>query len=276
MRAKLGTAAKYGFLLALVAYAVVPFYWMVLTAVRPREQVTEVPPSWLPSRIEFSNFHEIWTSVPFSSYLMNSLIVGLATTVISVGVGGGAAYAFYRYRFRFSKTLLAIVLFSITVPAVIVLVPFYDILSTLDLLNTRQGLILSYVVWSLPFVLLLLRGYFENSYPIEVEEAALIDGCSRWSVLWRIVLPLSIPGTAVAAIFVILLAWNEYLWASVVAGSEDVRTASVGLQSFLGQFADIRLLGQWMAGAVILTLPLFFGAIFLQRYITGAYGASRK
>lgn len=267
---------KYGFIGALVIYALLPFYWMVITAVKPLEELSKSPPTWFPQGFDWSNVTGIWTSVPFDVYLFNSVLVGILTTLIAVPLATGAAYAFFRFRFRFNGPLLAVVLFSITVPAVIVLVPFYDILSELGLLDTRTGLVLSYVVWSLPFVLLLMRGYFQSSYPLEVEEAALIDGCSRRSVLWRVVLPLSIPGIAVSAVFVILLAWNEYLWASVVAGAEPIRTASVGLQSFLGQFADVRVLGQWMAGAVFLTLPLFFGAVFLQRYIAGAYGPSRS
>ncbi len=274
MKHFLRTAARYVSILLLVAYAVLPFYWMVLNAIRPVAELLHVPPRWIPGSVSLVSFGEIWSSIPLAKYILNSAIVAGATTVVAVSISALAGYSIYRYDFGGRSPVLAFILFTQTVPAVVILLPLYVLLSDAGLLNTRVGLALSYTVWSVPFGTLMLRSYFVTAYPVEVEEAALIDGCSRASVLWRIMLPLSLPGLIVAGVFTSLLAWNEFIWASVITTSEDVRTVPVGLQQFVGQFAATQEFGQWMAGAVVSTVPVMIVLISLQRYITAGFGFS--
>lgn len=272
MSHKVSTLAKSGVLLILVVYAVLPFYWMVITAVRPAQELLRIPPPWFPGGISLSNFVDIWSTIPLAKYMLNTLIVAGLTTFLAVTCASLAAYGLVRYRFQGSTLILVVILFTLTIPTVVTLVPFYSLLDQMHLLNSRIGLALSYVVWAIPFTTLLLRSYFQTAYPVEVEEAALIDGCTRVSVLWRIMLPLSLPGLLSASIFTILLSWNEFIWASVVTSDESVRTASIGLQEFVTQFATTPDLRLWMAGAVCLTVPLAVLFIVVQRYLTVAYG----
>ncbi len=272
MRSRIARAARSALLLALLVYAGLPFYWMVLTAVRPATELLRVPPPWTPGSISFANFVTVWSTIPLAHYILNTLIVALITTLVGVTIAALAAYGLVRYRFRGSTAILAVVLFTLTIPTVITLVPFYSLLYQAGLLNTRIGLALSYVVWAIPFTALLLRSYFQTAYSIEVEEAALMDGCSRISVLWRIMLPLSLPGLISAAVFTLLLSWNEFIWASVVMTDDSVWPASIGLQLFVTQLGTTPELGQWMAGAVILTIPLALLFMAVQRYVTASYG----
>ncbi len=272
MRPRIARTARDVLLLALLVYAGLPFYWMVLTAVRPASELQRVPPSWIPGSISLSNFVDVWSTIPLAHYVLNTLIVASLTTLVGVTIAALAAYGLVRYRFRGSTAILVIVLFTLTIPTVVTLVPFYSLLYQFGLLNTRVGLALSYVVWAVPFTTLLLRSYFQTAYSIEVEEAALMDGCSRISVLWRIMLPLSLPGLLSASVFTILLSWNEFIWASVIMTDDSVRTASIGLQLFVSQLGTTSELGQWMAGAVTLTIPLALLYIAVQRYLTASYG----
>lgn len=274
MAGKLRRAARYGAIALLLAYALLPFYWVLVSAVRPTQEMLRVPPRWLPGSVSFQSFVDVWSSVPLAHYIVNSAVVALTTSFVAVAISSIAGYAIYRYDFRGRAWLLAFILFMQTVPAVVILLPLYLLLSDAGLLNSQLGLVLSYTVWSVPFGTLLLRSFFVTAYPVEVEEAALIDGCSRASVLWRIMLPLSLPGLIVAAIFTSLLAWNEFIWASVITTGEDVRTVSVGLQQFVGQFGAAQEFGQWMAGAVVSTVPVMVVFILLQRYITTGFGFS--
>jgi len=268
--------ARRALLAALILYAAVPFYWMVLTAIRPANELLRVPPPWIPGSVSVASFGSVWSTIPLVHYMLNTLIVALLTTLVGVTIAALAAYGLVRYHFRGSTALLVVVLFTLTIPTVVTLVPFYSLLSQAGLLNTRIGLALSYVVWAIPFTTLLLRSYFQTAYPTEIEDAALIDGCSRISVLWRIMLPLSLPGLISASIFTILLSWNEFIWASVVLTDESVRTASVGLQLFINQYATTPELSLWMAGAVCLTVPLALLFMAVQRHLTVSYGGLRE
>lgn len=263
-----------GAIVLIVAYAVLPFYWMLVLATRPKKDILASPPSWLPTDITFDSLSRLWSAAPLAHWIGNSLLVALMTTVIAVSISGLAAYGLVRFNFRGRTVALVLILFTLTVPTVVALVPMYSLLDALGLLNTRIGLALSYTVWAIPFTTLILRGYFQNAYTVEIEEAAFLDGCSRGSVLWHVVLPLSLPGLIASGIFTVLLAWNEFAWASIIASGEDLRTASIGLASFVNQTGSNLDLGLWMAGAVYLTVPIAVFFFVVQRYIVVAYGGA--
>jgi ABC-type glycerol-3-phosphate transport system permease component len=265
---------RYLAVLLLVGYALIPLYWVIITAVRPTKELMARSPSWIPGGVSLASFADTWQQIPLAHYMLNTAIVALVTTLISVAIAALSGYALSRIDFRGSTVVFVLILFTQAIPTVIILIPFYQIFTDVGLLNTRVGLAISYVVFAVPFATLLLRGYFKTAYPVELEQAAYIDGCSRVSVLWRIVLPLSLPGLAAAATFICLLSWNEYIWASAIAGDESVRVVSVGLAQFTGQFGGNALLGDYMAAALFITAPLVFLFMALQRFSTTSYGGA--
>jgi len=269
-------AARLIYLTVLAALVLLPFYWMFITAARPREELAQSPVDWLPKALSLRNFIDVWSAIPFVTYLVNSLLVAVLTTLISVAISSAAAYSLVRYRPRGSGVIIAFIVFTVTTPGIVSLVPYYDLFTRIGALDTRWGLALSYTVWAIPFNALLMRGYFQNAYSIDVEEAALLDGCTAFSVLWRMVLPLSRPGLTAAATFTVLLSCNEFIWASVITNSDTKRTAPVGLQLFIGQYSDNQSLGLWMAGALFVTLPVVTGFLMVQRHLVTAYGSVNK
>ncbi len=263
---------RYVLLAVLLIYALLPFYWILLSAVRPVNELLQVPPAWTPSSVSLRGFVDVWSAIPLAKYMINSAVVAGVTTLVGVSISALAGYGIFRFDFNGRSFLLGLILFTQTVPAVVILLPLYTLLSDAHLLDTRVGLALSYTAWAVPFGTLLLRSYFVTAYPLEVEEAALVDGCSRVSVLWRIMLPLSLPGLVTAAVFTTLLSWNEFLWASVVTTSQDVRTVPVGLQQFVGQYSGNENLASWMTGAVLSTAPILVAFMAVQRFISTGFG----
>jgi len=262
------------YVFAIAVLTLAPFYWMTVTAVRPRRELGDFPIALWPRGLSLRNFVDVWSSIPFARYLVNSIVVASLTTVLSVTIASLAAYSLIRYRPRGSGVIIGFILFTLTIPGVVSLVPYYDLFTRIGALDTRWGLALSYSIWALPFNALLMHGYFQTSYSIDIEEAALLDGCSAVSVLWHIVVPLSRPGLLAAATFTVLLSWNEFIWASVITTSEQTQTAPVGLQLFIGQYSDNQSLGLWMAGAIYVTVPVVAIFLFVQRHLVTAYGVS--
>ena len=266
----------YALVLMLVSYALLPMYWMLISAIRPVEELLTRFPAWTPGGIDLSRFLDIWSSIPLGWYLANSAIVVVLTVVIAVTAAGIGGYALSRFDFPGAGVIIVLILFTQAIPAVVVLLPFYTMLHNLGLVDTRAALPLSYTVWAVPMATLILRGYFKTAVPREIEEAALVDGCTRLSVLWRVVLPLALPGLLSAAMLIGVIAWNEFLWASLVSSEESVRTVAVGLHSYVGRFGANEQLPMWMAGAVFISLPPILLYIFAHRYVAVGYGAVDK
>lgn len=272
LRARAGRFLRSVLVLAVVIYVSLPVYWVLIGAVRPPREIFESPPSWIPRGISFEAFAGLFESIPLDHYVTNSLIVVGGTALGAVVVATLTAYALARFRFRFQAVAVALLLFAVTVPSVVVMVPFYLLIRDLGLLNTHLGLILSYSVWAIPFTALLLRGYLKSAYSKDIEEAALIDGCGRASVIWRITLPLARPGIIAAAIVCATFAWNEYVWASIIVTGDAARTVPVGLQLFVGHYSVNASLQLWFAGALISLIPLLVAFGYGQSRLASAYG----
>jgi multiple sugar transport system permease protein len=273
----LGRAAAYVGVLAVVALALFPFYWIVITSIKPADQLLTIPPTWWPVSPTLEHYARVWSFVPISRYMLNSLAVAVGTTAIGLAVATPAGYALSRYNFRGNIALLTVLLFSQLIPGIVTLVPFYFLTRDLGLHNSRTGLVFAYAVWSVPFATLMLRSYLKTAYPREIEESALIDGCTRWGVFWRIALPLAAPGIAATGAFSFLLAWNEYMWAAVIITEGDLKTLPLGLRDFTGQFGVNPYLGLWMTAAVLATLPVIVIFAVLQRYmVSGLTSGSVK
>lgn len=253
--------------LTLALYVVVvtfPFYFMFLTALRSQKDVYNKQAMLVPVNLIPDNFVSVLTSSNMPIWLTNSILVGAASALISVVIGIFAAYSLARLKFRGRALLARSVLFTYLIPGSLLFIPIYITISNIGLLNTPWALILTYQTFNVPFCTWMLLGYF-RTIPVELEDAARIDGCSRLGVLGRIVLPLSAPGIVTALIFSFTNAWNEFLYAVVLTQRSELRTVPVGLYSF--QIADILMWGQIMAAAIIATLPVLVLYMLVQRFV---------
>ena len=242
---------------------VLPLIWVITTSVRPISEMTSTPPIVFPRSLTFQAYVEMWEAGPFVKYFMNSFIISLSTAAIALGFSICAAYAFARFRFKGSTFLLMLVVMSQMLPGSSILIPLFQVIRTLKLLDTHPGMILIYTGFAIPFCTWLLNGYF-RAIPEELEQAALIDGCSRLAVLYRIILPLAAPAVIAVGTFAFLLSWNEFLFAFVFTKSRAL-TIPVGLRSaFLGEY--VNKYDQLFAASLIFSLPPIAIFVSLQRY----------
>ena len=247
---------------AMLLWAVGPVAWMALTSIKPDQLVAVVPPAWIFTPT-FANYAALLDSADFRRYLVNTLVVATATSILACVIGFLSAYSFTRFRFRGSRSLPLFYLVVRMVPRITLVLPFYVILTQLHLLNTRLALIVSYTAFALPFGIWMMIGFLQE-LPIDLEEAAAVDGANRWQILSKVVVPLVAPGLATTAIFAFLLGWNEFLFSLILAGP-DSRTLPVLIASFE---TDRGILwGQFSAAATAIILPVLAVALVLQRHI---------
>jgi multiple sugar transport system permease protein len=264
----------YGFVLAFVFVVLAPFVWMVISSISPQVELTKKPPNWIPEQPTIHRFQaliigsESGVTMPvatkrFVSSLANSLIISSTTTLLCIIIGSGAAYALVRFRIPGKKHFLIGMLGAQMLPIIVIIIPLYLFMQALDLIDTRQGLILIYCGFMLPTVIWIMYSYFQ-SIPWELEEAAMIDGCSRLGSLVRIVMPLSGPGVVAVSAFTFLSSWNEFFIALILTASKS-KTITVIVTEFATQFGvDYGLM---TTGGVIGTIPPLILAFVLQKYI---------
>nr|WP_238353197.1 carbohydrate ABC transporter permease [Kribbella solani] len=259
-------------LVALVVF-VGPFLYAVLSSLKQPSELNGVEKNFLPGTLYTENYTNLFRTSNFPVYLVNSLVVAVVTTTLSLLIAILAGYALARFKFAGNRLLLLSVVNMQMFPAVLMAVPLYKILRELDMLNSRTGLTIVYVTLALPFCIWMMRNYF-LTVPIEVEEAALIDGCNMFTALWRVALPPALPGAAAAGAFCVVNVWDEFLYANTFIDSDENRTLSVGLNSLIGQYTTDW--GQLLAGGVVMTIPVVIIFAFLQRYLTQIAGGGVK
>lgn len=246
-----------------------PVLWVIKVALSPG-QAFSVGPSPIPEAISLEHFHALLTqrdlagTLLFPRWLWNSFVVSAATTVVGIGLSTTAAYGFSRFTFPGRDAGLASLLVSQMFPGVVMAIPLYLLLDRLSLLDSWTGLVLCYSTTSIPFCTWMLKGWFDT-LPREIEEAALLDGASRWTLFWRIVLPLSRPALAVTALFSFMTAWNEFILAATFLGSERSFTLPVALQRLVGDYSTDW--GTFAAGALLVSLPVVALFYALQRHL---------
>jgi multiple sugar transport system permease protein len=248
--------------LVMLAWSLGPVVWMLLTSFKPDTLVSAIPPAWVfvPT---LDNYASLLGSADFQRYLANTLVVATTTSALATLFGFLSAYSFTRFRYRGSTFLPLFYLVIRMVPRITLVLPFYVIFTQLHLINTRAALIVSYTTFALPFGIWMMIGFLQD-LPIDLEEAAAVDGCNRWQILRHIVVPLAAPGIATTAIFAFLLGWNEFLLALILAGP-DSRTLPVMVAGFE---TDRGILwGQFSAAAIAIMLPVVVVALVLQRHI---------
>jgi ABC-type glycerol-3-phosphate transport system permease component len=251
-------------LLLLTIFALAPLAWAISSAFKTDSEIL-TGLNFLPTSPTLDNFLFVINNTSFPTWIRNSLLVALGTTLFALIIGSFAGYAMSRWRFRgralYGNTLLVVQMF----PGVMLAIPLFLVLTNYGLIDTLWALLVTYLTFALATSVWMLKGYFD-AIPREIEEAALIDGASRLEILWRIVLPLAGPGITTVAVFVFLLAWNEFFFAYIFLASQDKYTLSIGMYSFIQQFTT-----QWgniMAAGTLTTLPVLIFFFVLQRTLT--------
>ena len=263
---KIGTLLSWIALLGFALVTLFPFYWMVMTAIMPTDAILSRSPSLLPdfSRIRFDAFVGIFARSAFPTWMMNSLIVGVLTTLFSVVVSTLAGYSLSRYSGVVQQSLGGMLLISKLIPASLILIPLFIIYNLIGIFDTYLGLVLANMTISVPLASWLMKGFFDR-IPRELEQAAMIDGASQMQALRLIVLPLAKPGIAAATVYVMLNSWSEFIFARTLISSPERQVLTVGMQSFVGeQMVDWQLL---MAAGTVSILPAIILFAFLEPFL---------
>lgn len=245
-------------------FSVGPFLWMVLTAIKPQHEISTKEPVFWPSEVVLERFASLFGG-DFSRYLFNSFLVAAATVVIGVTIAALAGYALARFDLPMKRYLLLVMLSVQMFPLVVLIIPMFMVMRSLDLLDTYFALIISYLAFTTPLATWILRGFF-ISIPRELEEAAMVDGATRMGAIVRVIMPLAGPGIAATSILVFISAWNEFIFALTFINDETLRTLPVALNSLLG-----RATADWgtiMAGSVLFTLPIVIFFLLVHRRMT--------
>jgi len=262
-------ALTYGFLAIFVIMVAVPLYWMVTTAIKTNKELYEEF-SYVPRQMTLENFERVIVREELLTNIRNSFSVAMSTTLFTVVVSAMAAFSIVRYRYRGRDWIGRVILFKYLLPSAMLFIPLYVIVTALGLGNTQQGLMLTYLTFTIPFCTWMLMGYFRGM-PVELEEQAMVDGCSKIGALMRILLPLSAPGLVASAIFSFTLSWNEFLLALVITMDQSTMTVPIKLTMMV--VGDQYIWGQLMAGAVLASIPVAVLYFIGQRFVVQGLAA---
>lgn len=243
---------------------VFPLYWIVITSLKPQKDIFSFPLKYWPTNLTFENYVNVFKISKFHVYIGNSLLVSIISATIVIAIATLSAYVLARYKFRGHKQIMLAFFLTQMLPGFISLAPLYLLMSNLNLIDTRISLILMYTVGLIPFSTIILRGFFQR-IPNSLEEAAMIDGCSRLTALMRVIIPVMLPGIASTFIFAFVQNWNELFLAVMFIDSEALKTLPVAMNSFILKF-DVDW-GSMSAGTVLSILPSIVLFAFAQRFI---------
>jgi len=253
-----------GLLAVMLVWTLVPFYWMIATSLKKDKEIYGYEATLIPREPTLEAYRRLFRQTPFVKYVRNSTIIAVTTTTASMVFGCLGAYALARLRFPGRALIARGLVFTYLVPPSLLFIPLFAVMATLRLTDTHEGLILAYLGFTVPFCTWLLMGYF-RSVPLELEEAALVDGCSRMAALVRVILPMSLPALAVVTFFSFTQAWNEFLYATVFVNSVEVRTVTTGLSLFI--IEDVFFWGPMMGAAVLSAIPPVAIYLVFQRWV---------
>ena len=259
--------ARWALVLVALVMVVFPFYWMINTSLKPASEIFLSPPTFISSNWSLDAYVTVLTQRPFVRYFLNSLVVTLGTTLLSVTLAAFAAYGFTRFFPRGATPFIVFLLFTKMLPETLLIIPYFQLMSSLGLLNSYFALILAYSSFALPFSVWMLIGFF-RSIPRDIDEAAKIDGASDLQTFFLVILPLARPGLVAVALFTFLIAWNSYLWALVLTTDASMHVLSVGVANMVGEYRV-----QWnelMAAAVIAAVPVMLLFSFLEKHLVNA------
>ena len=264
-------ASRVGFYLlvgAIVVFTVFPFVWAFLSSIKPNAELFATPVRYWPEHPTLDNYRAVLANGDFQRALLNSAVVALSVTALSLAIGSLAAYSLGRFRFRGRSMVLYTVLAMTMFPQIAVLGALFQIVNFFGLYNELPALILTYLLFTLPFTVWVMTG-FMKSVPVEVEEAAYVDGATPFQVFYKIMLPLAVPGMATTGLLAFIAAWNEFLFALSFTQTPDKRTVTYAIQAFSATTSGAFEIpwGPMMAASVVVTVPLIALALIFQRRI---------
>lgn len=255
-----------------------PVLWLFSASLSTQVELFTIPPHWIPQHPTLQNYLDIIfpniaaSSVPrtFAVSLLNSIKIASSVTLICIFIGSLAAYALVRIPFRLNRTIQVSLLGTRMIPEVSLIIPLFIVASSLELINKPIVLIIAYMSFALPYAIWMMAAFFQT-VPIELEDAARMDGCSRFGILWRIVMPISVPGLISTAMFVFLLAWDEFFYALIFTSTLAAKTVPVAIAEFVGRYV-VNITGM-MAGGILAALPPVILGLIFQRYIVSGMTA---
>ncbi len=250
-------------LLAIIAFTLGPYLWMFITSIKPEEELFTDKVAYWTAHPTFHSYERLFGHTSFLGNMMDSLIVASLTVIVGLTLSVTAAYAFSRFRFPGRRYLMLQFLVINMFPIVLLIIPLFVIMRWLNLLDTYPALVIAHSTFSIPFATWMMTSYI-NAIPVSLDEAAMTDGCSRLGALWRVILPLCRPGVAATGIYIFITSWNEYLYATILAG-QNVKTITVAIQTLIGEF-EIAW-GLLTAGGVAGALPATVLFMLVQRQL---------
>jgi len=254
----------YVFLSLISLWIFIPVGWTLITSIKESEEIFSSPITYFPKKPTLKNYTLLFIELPFGRQIFNSLFVSSISAAIAVVISTLASYSFSRFVFRGRKNLLSSILIFSMLPAVLFMIPYFSIMSMWGLINTYWALIITYSVGALPFSMWMLVSYF-NAVPKDIDESAMIDGCSRLQVIYRIILPLAAPGIFATYIYAFIGAWDEFILASILTSSDEMRTATVGIYSFIGQHTTEW--GPMCAATLVFMVPVIVLFSYIQKHL---------
>ncbi|CAM3326199.1 carbohydrate ABC transporter permease [Paenibacillus lupini] len=264
MKLRLLTGLKSLYLAAYFLIMVFPLYWIVITSLKPKKEIFSLPIQYWPEKLTLENYANIFKVSKFHVYIGNSLLISVIAALIVICIATLSGYVMARFQFRGHKQIMMAFFMTQMLPGFISLAPLYLLMSDMNLINNRLSLVLTYTVMLIPFSTIMLRGFFQR-IPSSLEEAAMIDGCSRLTALIRVIIPVMLPGIASTFIFAFVQNWNELFMAVMFIDDESLKTLPVAMNSFVMKF-DVDW-GSMSAGTVLSVIPTVVLFAFAQRYI---------
>lgn len=251
-------------------FALIPLYWVLKISLTPNRELFSKRVAYWPDVVTFDHFRFVWSKTSFPEYFVSSMIVSVGTAVAATALAAAAGYALSRFRFFGKPAVILVLLATQLFPLVLLISPLYRIFVDFGLIDSRVGLVLIYTAFNVPFAAFLMQGFFDG-IPVELEEAALIDGCRRFTALIRVILPLALPGLIATIGFVFVAAWSELLFALMFINTDEIKTFPVGLLSFISKFnVDW---GQMTAATVMGLVPVLVFFALIQRHLVGGLTA---
>jgi multiple sugar transport system permease protein len=257
---------------SVVLATIFPLLWMVITSIKPQQELFTIPPMFWPRSVTLEHYRELLENTPFIKYFGHSLVIASSTTALVLVLGVLGAYSLVRFSYPGRERLALLVLFTYLLPSVVLVLPLYLLMVKVGVANTLLSLVIAYTTFSLPYALWLLRAFMAGT-PEDLEWAALVDGASRLGAFFDVVLPQVLPGIISTAVFTFIVGWNEYFYALVLVNSDSARPLTTGVMNMLITSFNI----EWsllMAASVMMSLPLIVIFVFLQSYLTRGFAAS--
>ncbi len=255
-------------------FAGLPVLWMLSTSFKANGEIFQVPPKLVTANFSLDAYRSILGDPDKVRFFINSYVVALSVTALTLLVAILAAYGFSRYEFPLKRSVNAVIISVQAVPPITLVIPYFGLVVALGLYNTYPGLILTHIVFTLPYAIIMMTAYF-NTLPKELDESVKVDGASSWTALWRVLVPISVPGMIAVGVYTFMISWNEYLFALTLTRTDDMRTVPIGIQLLMGQHSYEW--NQMMAMSILGSIPvLVLFLLFQRRFIGGLTSGAVK